>query len=221
MPTAVPAILLIALRPRGDLGAMSALDDEKKALRQQAAQTRKMAFAALPKASQLIASSAPLLHEKFTPRLVAAYWPIRTEIDPIPLLAALCDLGAKSCLPATPQEGHPLRFYEWSKGDVLIDGPYKTKEPAGTGPGVKPDLILAPLLAFDDDCWRLGYGGGFYDRTIAALSAANHVAHIVGIAFDESRVAKVPIGPFDKQLSAILTPTGLRQPTGEIDASGE
>ncbi len=195
---------------------MSALDDEKKALRQQAAQTRKDAYAAWPNASQMIASYAPILHDRFAPKLVAAYWPIRTEIDPIPLLSALCDLGGKSCLPATPQEGHPLRFYEWAQGDALIDGPYNTKEPAGTGPGVKPDLILAPLLAFDDHCWRLGYGGGFYDRTIAALSAANHRAYIVGVAFDESCVAKVPIGPFDKQLSAILTPSGVRHPTDEI-----
>lgn len=191
---------------------MSALDDDKKALRQQAAQRRGKAFEALPQAAELVSSFASHLHDLFSPRLVAAYWPIRTEIDPIPLLGALCDMGATSCLPATPQEGHPLRFYEWVIGEALIEGPYNTKEPAGTGPGVKPDLILAPLLAFDKNCWRLGYGGGFYDRTIAALASSGHVAQIVGIAFDESCVSKVPIGPYDKQLSAILTPSGLRRP---------
>lgn len=212
MPTAVPAILHLFDSARSDVVSMSMLDDEKKALRQQAAQIRKKAFDALPNAPQLVSSYAAQLHALFSPRLVAAYWPIRTEIDPIPLMGALCELGAESCLPATPQEGNPLRFYKWRIGEPLIDGPYNTKEPAGTGPGVQPDLILAPLLAYDENCWRLGYGGGFYDRTIASLADSGHVAQIIGIAFDDSCVAKVPTGPYDKQLSAILTPSGLRRP---------
>ena len=70
-------------------------------------------------------------------------------------------------------------------------------------------MILAPLLAFDADCWRLGYGGGFYDRTLAALEAQGHSAYVIGIAYDEQQVEQVPTGQYDRALSAILTPSRL------------
>ena len=191
---------------------MSALDETKKQLRKQAATARKMAFDDMPDAPVRLAGFATQLFHNFTPKCVAAYWPIRTEIDPIPLLGALADLGASTCLPATPEDGKPLRFHEWACGAPLVDGPYHTKEPSSDAGLVIPDLILAPLLAFDSAFWRLGYGGGFYDRTLAALEQAGHQVDVVGIAFDESLVNKVPTGPYDRQLSAILTPSTLRLP---------
>ena len=194
---------------------MTSLDAEKKQLRLQAAATRKLAFDAMPNAPQKIAYFHDVIQSLYAPKSIAAYWPIRTEIDPIPLMAALCAKGAKSCLPVTPEEGKPLIFHEWQIGTPLSDGPYNTKEPFADTPVILPDLILAPLLAFDKDCWRLGYGGGFYDRTLAALEQQAHKAHIIGIAFDESEVAKVPIGAYDKQLSGILTPSGLRRANNE------
>lgn len=185
-------------------------DDDKKQLRKQAAITRKKAFEAMPDARFRLASFHEELTRLYAPKIVAAYWPIRTEIDPVPLLAKLCEKGATACLPVTPEEGKPLVFYEWQIGTPLADGPYDTKEPDGSSAVVIPDLILAPLLAFDADCWRLGYGGGFYDRTLAQLEEAGYQTHVVGIAFDESEVERVPTGPYDKSLSAIITPTGLR-----------
>lgn len=192
------------------------LDDVKKALRKTASQTRKKAFDLWPNAAAMITDHAAQIYDHFQPRIVAAYWPIRTEIDPIPLQTKLvslgASLGASSCLPATPAEGLPLTFYLWQEGMALHDGPYGTKEPFSDAPIMMPDLILAPLLAYDKACWRLGYGGGFYDRTLAALEAQGKQASVIGIAFDESEVASVPTGPYDRQLDGILTPTGLRLP---------
>lgn len=190
---------------------MTDLDAEKKQLRKQAAAQRKIAFDAMPDAPQKIAQYHDIINNIYAPKSVAAYWPIRTEIDPIPLMTALCETGAIGCLPVTPEEGKPLVFHHWQIGAPLADGPYNTKEPFGDTDVILPDVILAPLLAFDKNCWRLGYGGGFYDRTLAALEEQGHHACIIGIAFDESEVARVPIGAYDKQLSAILTPSGLRR----------
>ena len=191
---------------------MMSLDAEKQALRVSASAARKLAQEAMPDAAQIITQFSALLSERFSPNIIAAYWPIRTEIDPIPLLEALADQGADTCLPVTPEDGKPLRFHRWQIGEALADGPYKTKEPFASAPVMIPDLILAPLLAFDAGCWRLGYGGGFYDRTLAALEEAGHHASVVGIAYDESCVDQVPTGPYDRALSAVLTPTGLISP---------
>ena len=188
------------------------LDHIKKALRKSASQTRKIAFDHLPDAAAMITDYAQQIFDHFQPRIVAAYWPIRTEIDPIPLQSKLALLGASSCLPATPAEGLPLTFHHWQEGMALNDGPYGTKEPFSDAPIMIPDLILAPLLAYDKACWRLGYGGGFYDRTLAALEAQGKPASVIGIAFDESEVESVPTGPYDRQLDGILTPSGLRLP---------
>ena len=155
--------------------------DEKKSLRKQAAAMRKQAAAEAPSAAELLAK--PDIYNALfmprVPRLVAGYWPIRSEIDPRPLLQALIREGCMLCLPSTPQEGLPLRFHSWSgEPDELVDGPYGTRQPDPILPEVLPDLVLAPLLAFDASCWRLGYGGGFYDRTLAAFDNRNHEAKI-------------------------------------------
>lgn len=182
--------------------------DAKRALRKQAAQTRRQAYeATAPAAATALADKADFLCAQFSPQTVAAYWPIKSEIDPIPLAQALMVQGIAIGLPITPQEGLPLAFHHWQEGEALEDGPYGTKQPAASAPQLLPDLILAPLLAFDVAGWRLGYGGGFYDRTLADLEAKGHQAHIIGVAFDEQQVDAVPIGVYDKPLSAILTPT--------------
>ena len=110
-----------------------------------------------------------------------------------------------------PARGATLTFHEWQDSEALIDGPYNTKEPQPKAPIMIPDMINAPLLAYDAQYWRLGYGGGFYDRTLLAkLEQLDHQVKVIGIAFDESEVETVPIGAYDKQLDGILTPSGLR-----------
>ena len=113
-------------------------------------------------------------------------------------------------MPETPEPGRPLVFRRWAPGDALVDGPYGTQQPSPTADILTPGVVLAPMLAFDAGCRRLGYGGGFYDRTLGGLRAAGSAVTAIGIAFDGQLVDKVPVGPYDIALDAVLTPSGLR-----------
>ena len=141
--------------------------------------------------------------------IYAAYLPIRSELSPLPLVAALTDLGIATALPVTPQSGNPLTFYRWAPGMRLVDGPYNTKQPPLSSESVIPDVILAPMLAFDAGCRRLGYGGGFYDRSIASLRDSGYEVVVIGIAFAGQQVDRVPTGPYDMALDAVWTPDGV------------
>ena len=133
-------------------------------------------------------------------RCIAGYWPVRGEIDPRPLLLAL---GRPVALPVTGPRGTVLEFRLWRPGDELAPGPFGLSEP--TGPRAEPDVLLVPLLAFDACGNRLGYGGGYYDRTIAATGAL-----AIGAAYAAQEAAAVPVGPDDRPLAGILTEAGLR-----------
>ncbi len=130
---------------------------------------------------------------------IAGYWPVRGEIDPRPLLLAL---GRPIALPVTGPRGTALTFRLWRPGDRLAPGPFGLSEP--TGPPAEPDVLLVPLLAFDACGNRLGYGGGYYDRTIAATGAL-----AIGAAYADQEVAAVPVGPEDRPLAGVVTEAGL------------
>jgi 5-formyltetrahydrofolate cyclo-ligase len=132
--------------------------------------------------------------------LVAGFWPLVGEIDVLPLLKGLAAQGYSLCLPVTPRRGLPLTFRRWRLGEALIEGRFGTRHPEAEDL-VTPDFILTPLLAFDRSGRRLGYGGGYYDRTFAALP----VAFRLGCAFAAQEVAEVPVGPEDVALNAIAT----------------
>ena len=140
---------------------------------------------------------------------MAAYLPIRSELSPLPLVAALTARGVVTAMPVTPEPENPLSFHQWALGDLLVDGPYKTRQPSADAPAVIPSLILAPMLAFDAACWRLGYGGGFYDRTLGGLRAAGRSVMAVGIAYAGQKVDHVPVGPYDMALDGVLTPSEM------------
>jgi 5-formyltetrahydrofolate cyclo-ligase len=135
---------------------------------------------------------------------VAGYWPMGTEIDLRPLLLALHARGQPLCLPVTPGRGRPLRFRRWVPGAALARGPMGTREPA-TGEEVTPDWLFVPLLAFDRAGRRLGYGGGYYDRTLAALPGAT----ALGVAYAAQEMQEVPAGPADIRLDRVATEQGV------------
>jgi 5-formyltetrahydrofolate cyclo-ligase len=135
--------------------------------------------------------------------IVSGFWPIGDEIDLRPLLRALHERGNRLALPVTPRRGEPLTFREWQPGDVLVPERFGTVRP--TGDILIPDMLLIPLLAFDSKGGRLGYGGGFYDRTLATLPNRFRL----GCAFAAQQVDAVPDGPYDIRLDAVATESGI------------
>ncbi len=142
---------------------------------------------------------------------VSGFWPMGEEIDVRPLLTALAGLGYLCLLPVVPAPRQPLIFRLWTPGDELEAGVFGTRHPPAIRPSLTPRVVLAPLLAFDRTGHRLGYGGGFYDRTLAALRSYGGVT-AVGVAFSEQEVDSVPHGPHDQRLDWIVTEQGVLQP---------
>jgi len=138
--------------------------------------------------------------EPFGGAPLAGYWPIRTEIDPRPAMAA--HFGPLA-LPVILGPGLPLVFRRWSPGAAVIEGPYGASVPE-TGDEIVPRVLIVPLLAFDRGGYRLGYGGGFYDRTLEGLRARGPVTAI-GFAFAAQEIEEVPIEPTDQPLDLIVT----------------
>ncbi len=145
-----------------------------------------------------------------TPVTVATYLPISTELDTAPLVDALINAGHLHALPSVIAQAEPLEFRAWMPGQPLVDGGYGTRAPVPDAQTVNPNIIFVPLLAFDDAGYRLGYGGGFYDRTIAKLRRAGDVVP-VGLAFSAQRVDTVPRDAFDEPLDWVATEQGVRR----------
>lgn len=139
-------------------------------------------------------------------RSLAAFLPIRSEVDLRPLIAHAIATGWQVGLPVIVAKDEPLIFRAYKPGDAMADGPFKTQEPLASAPVVVPDIVLVPLAAFDREGRRMGYGGGFYDRTLARLRAETAVLAI-GVAFQAQEVDAVPTGPHDMALDMMLTDT--------------
>lgn len=139
---------------------------------------------------------------------VAGFFPFGSELDVRPLMFRLHDLGCALALPVIVGKDLPLEFRLWLPADVLIPGPMGILQPGPAAPVIRPALVLAPLLAFDRQGWRLGYGGGYYDRTLAALGA-NPPVIAVGIAFAAQEVDHVPHDSHDQPLDYVATETEL------------
>ena len=139
-----------------------------------------------------------------TPAVVSGFWPIKEEIDIRPLMVDLLNQGCQLALPVVQGKGLPLLFRAWRPGDALEAGVFGTLQPSVRREVVEPDALIVPLLACDEDGWRLGYGGGFYDRTLAGLRTKKTVT-AVGVGFNDQLVPEVPHGPSDQRLDWLLT----------------
>jgi 5-formyltetrahydrofolate cyclo-ligase len=139
-------------------------------------------------------------------KVVSGYWPIGEEANVMNLLRALGGRGFEMALPVVPARDRPLTFRRWRLDDTMDTGPFGIFEPRDAAPAMSPDLILAPLLAFDRAGGRLGYGGGYYDRTIVELRKEKPVM-VVGIAYAAQEYDTVPCGVTDVPLDWIVTKT--------------
>lgn len=138
-------------------------------------------------------------------KVVAGYYPTRGEVDVLPLLGHLAKAGITTALPVTPVLKQALLFRRWEPGAKLKTGTFSIKEPVKASPTVQPDVLIVPLLAFDETGNRLGYGGGYYDRTIAQLRDTHPSIYIVGAAYDFQKSTPLPIDDTDQPLDAIIT----------------
>ncbi|HEX4862192.1 MAG TPA: 5-formyltetrahydrofolate cyclo-ligase [Rhizomicrobium sp.] len=175
----------------------------KSALRDQArAQRAALARACPDFAARIAAVELPVAKGA----IVSFYWPMGDEADPRALAARLAERGHVLALPVTVKKGAPLVFRAWREGDALTVHAFGMHEPAATAPEVRPDVLLVPLLAFDARGHRLGYGGGFYDRTLAALDTKL----AIGVAYAGQEVETLPIHERDHPLDMVVTESGVR-----------
>lgn len=191
----------------GQKAAKRALRAKQKAIRQRAFDEQGAA------ASQALKGHGIGYAGVAAPAWVSAFYPIGDELDPMPLLERLIGEGYGVCLPVMEGMGKPLVFRAWKPGDALNEVKWGIKEPLASAPVIEPDIVLAALLAFDDRGYRLGYGGGFYDRTIARLKTIKP-AVVIGLAYDELRVDAVPHNDYDQRVDWILTPSGPKKCSG-------
>lgn len=136
--------------------------------------------------------------------IVASFMPMKSEINPLPLLRRCAEAGAQLALPCIAGRGHPLIMRAWNFGDAFKAGQWGIREPLPEAPEVAPDLLIVPLACFDRAGHRIGYGAGYYDMTIHALRAAKPIL-AVGIAFAMQEIATVPAMAHDERLDFVLT----------------
>ena len=160
-------------------------------------------------AARSIARQALELPELQDVQPVGGYWPIRSEVDPRPLMEALLARGQDVAL---SQIRHPhLSWRGWRPGDVLVHGGFGVSEPGPDAPEVFPQALLVPLAAFDRRGGRLGYGKGHFDRSIAELSS-HHPVIAIGLAYAAQEIEEVPREPHDRLLDLIVTEAGIIRP---------
>ncbi|KAA5803949.1 5-formyltetrahydrofolate cyclo-ligase [Alkalicaulis satelles] len=179
----------------------------KQQARKRALKTRLAAHKADPQAGERLAARFPDALWPPLHSVVAGYRPVRGEIDPGPLMETFWCEQARLALPCVDGPDQPLTFRAWAPGDELETGAYGIETPGAGAQTLTPALILVPLLAFDHEGRRLGYGGGYYDRTLASLRAQGPVT-AVGLAYAAQRMKRVPCAGHDMRLDWIVTEEG-------------
>lgn len=136
--------------------------------------------------------------------IVAGYSPINSEFDPFPLMRALAGRGATLALPVIIERDHALIFRAWEPDEGLVRGQLGIFQPSSDADEVDPDIVLVPLAAFDRAGHRIGYGRGYYDRTLQDLRTIKKIT-VIGVAFAVQEIETVPRLPHDEQLDCVLT----------------
>jgi 5-formyltetrahydrofolate cyclo-ligase len=183
---------------------VESLSDKKAELRREAMARRD----ALPPEARQAAAEA-IAARKFPLAIapgviVSGFMPLKSEINPLPLMRKLAGQGARLALPVVAGRGKPLMMREWVFGEPLVAGVWGIREPQPEAAVVDPDILLVPLLAFDRAGHRIGYGAGYYDLTLAQLRARKLVI-AAGLAFAIQEIAAIPATPRDARLDLVLT----------------
>ena len=179
---------------------------ERKAELRKQSRARREALPAMEQsaAAQTIAARRLPIRGSGGRRRLRLHSPLKSEINPLPLMRRLADAGAQLALPVVAGPGSPLIMRAWSFGEALGSGVWGIREPKPEAPEVFPDILIVPILAFDRAGHRLGYGAGYYDMTITRLRAMKPITAI-GIAFAAQEITEVPKTPRDARLDLVLT----------------
>ena len=188
------------------LGAADKLNDAKKAARR-CSMLRRAAAADALREARAGSNLEKVLSECSPDNVLAGYIPVGSEISPIAAMQRLAESGRRICVPVVKDPDRHLRFREWSASAKLIAAAHGIPIPE-TGDWLQPDILVVPLLAFDNAGFRLGYGGGYYDRTLTALRQAGSPLAI-GFAYDAQRMERVPTEEFDQRLDMLVTEEGV------------
>jgi 5-formyltetrahydrofolate cyclo-ligase len=184
--------------------ATDLIANEKSALRAAALALRDAMPAAERQAAAEAIAARAFPFEVAPGTIVSGFSPMKTEINPIPLLRKLAEQGAQLALPCIAGRGLPLVMRAWKFGDPFKAGQWGIREPMPDAAEVAPDILIVPLACFDRAGHRIGYGAGYYDMTIAALRAKKPVVAI-GIAFAAQEIPQVPATERDERLDLVLT----------------
>lgn len=197
------------------------LVEEKKAAREGAVARRDAAHAALrDTAPQRLAAHVLSTFTLEPGTVVSGYWPGRSELDIRPLMGELDHRGHPIGLPVVVGRGKPLLFRRWRPNDALEPKPFGLKEPPPSAPELTPQVLLVPLLAFDREGYRIGYGAGYYDMTLASLRAKGKVLAI-GVGYAAQGVERLPHDERDERLDWVVTEKGaMRFERGQESKAG-
>jgi len=167
------------------------------------------ALAVNNQATEAINDYAVEFIEQVQNKTVSAYLAIGDEVDTSVLMHALSGKNFTMCLPVVTKTGRPLVFRQWQPGCVLEKGPFLTKHPGLENPSTDPEIMLLPMLAYDGFGNRLGWGGGYYDRTLKQYRADGRSVIALGLAYGAQQCDRLPVDEFDQSLDAVITENGM------------
>jgi 5-formyltetrahydrofolate cyclo-ligase len=197
------------MRPDAMDNMAGTVERSEKEILRVAALARRDALSVQQRASAALALATKMPPLEITPStVVSGYAPIRSEIDPVQLMQKFASRGAELALPAISMRNASLTFRTWKSGEALVRGLFGILEPPAASFEVNPDIVLVPLAAFDRAGHRIGYGGGYFDRTLARLRQIKPVIAI-GLAFAVQEIPQVPALSHDVRLDYVLTETDL------------